>query len=101
MATTGCTSVITWALAAKMIAPACRSDARLDDVVDMVDGRDLIGQHFNDQQDAHHDQDPRVGQDVIRRIEMDQLAVMGNDNLLPATGYRRSVPRSLKVQKQP
>ncbi len=57
----------------------CRADTRLDDIVDMVDGRDFISQHFNDEQDANHNEHPGICQQVVGRVQLDPICIMGDD----------------------
>jgi len=54
----------------------CRADERLHKVIEMVDRRELIGQHLDDHKDAEHQYDPRVGQSIPGGVEFDQVGVM-------------------------
>ena len=41
-----------------------RADDGLDEVVEMIDRRDFIRNHFDDDQNAKQDQNPRVGNQI-------------------------------------
>ena len=54
-------------------------DEGLDQIVDMVDSRDFIGQKFYDDQNAQQDDDPGVGKRIVGRGKFKPIGIVGDD----------------------